>query len=218
MGYNEQQMNASINKVTEFVRSLMFSLAKGLNAISGGMLTPDFITWIGFLAHVPIAILIAQENNDLATLLLIVFGLFDALDGALAKVQHKASSAGMVLDATTDRMKEVMVYAGAAYALSVGDKPETAFWAVLACGASLCVSYVKAKGETAVKAKGLSPNEINRLFSDGIFRFQVRMLLLIIGLLGDQLVLALAAIAIGSTLTAFGRLFAIRKKLRDVQS
>lgn len=209
-------MNALIDKVTEFVRLLMFSLAKGLNAISGGRLTPNFITWTGFLAHVPIALLIAQEDNELAVLLLIIFGLFDVLDGALAKVQHKASAAGMVLDATTDRMKEVMLYAGAGYALSVSDRPETAFWAVLACGASLCVSYVKAKGETAVKDRRLSPNQVNRLFSDGIFRFQVRMLLLIVGLLSDQLVLALAVIAIGSTLTALGRLFTIQKKLRDV--
>lgn len=211
-------MNTLIDKLTEIVRSFMIQVARALNAATAGKITPNFITWAGFLAHVPIALLIAQEDYDLAVLLLIIFGLFDALDGALAKIQHKASSAGMVLDATTDRMKEVMLYAGAGYALSVSDKPETAFWAVLACGASLCVSYVKAKGETAVKNRSLSPNQINRLFSDGIFRFQVRMLLLIAGLLSDQLVLALAVIAIGSTLTAFGRLFAIQKKLRDVQS
>lgn len=209
-------MNGLINAVTEAVRGLMFQIAKFLNFITAGKITPNFVTWVGFLAHIPIALLLAQENNDLACALIIVFGLFDALDGAVAKVQNKASSAGMVLDATTDRMKEVMIYAGVAYALSVNDNPETAFWAVLACGASLCVSYVKAKGETAIKDKHLSPNEINRIFSDGIFRFQVRMIILIAGLLTDEVVLALILITAGSINTAFRRLFAIQKKLKNV--
>ncbi len=211
-------MNAALDLVTNAVRSLMFRLAKILNTVSGGKLSPNFITWLGFLMHVPIAWLIAFEKNELAAVLLVVFGLFDALDGALAKVQNKASDAGMVLDATTDRMKEVLLYTGAAFAITAGDQPRMAAWAVAACGASLCVSYVKAKGETALKASKLTPNEINRLFSDGFFRFQVRMLFLIVGLLSDQLVLALVVIAIGSALTAFSRLFTIQKKLRNVQN
>lgn len=203
-----------IDLVTNVVRGLMYKLAKVLNKISGGKLSPNAITWFGLIMHVPIAILISGGKNELAALLLVIFGLFDALDGALAKVQNKASNAGMLLDASTDRMKEVMLYTGAAYAISVSDQPSMAAWAVVACGASLCVSYIKAKGETAVKDAHLTPNEINRLFSDGILRFQVRMLLLVIGLASNRLVLAVIVIAVCSALTAFGRLIKISRKLR----
>lgn len=207
-------MNALIDVLTNAVRGFMFALAKALHRLSRGKLTPNMVTILGLLMHVPIAVLIANgDKNILAAVLLVVFGLFDALDGALAKVQNRTSSAGMLLDASTDRMKEVMLYIGAAYVISVSSEPTMAAWAVAACGASLCVSYVKAKGETAVKDAGLTPNEINRVFSDGIFRFQVRMLILIIGLLSSQLLPAVMLIAVASTFTAVGRLIKISRKL-----
>jgi phosphatidylglycerophosphate synthase len=167
----------------------------------------------GFAMHIPIAYLIAVEQNYWAAGLLVVFGLFDALDGELARLQGKASSAGMVLDASTDRMKEVLLYTGATYALASSAHPKHAVWAVAACGASLCVSYVKAKGETAVQDSKLTPNQINRLFADGLMRFEIRMLVLVVGLLADQLAAAVAIVAVSATLTAFSRLQRITHKL-----
>ena len=77
----------------------------------------------------------------------------------------------------------------------------------------MCVSYIKAKGETAVKDNHLTANEINRLFSDGIFRYQVRMTILILGLLSAMLVQAVILIAVGSTITVVGRLYGITRRL-----
>lgn len=206
-------MNSLIDMVTNAVRSFMFKLAKLLNSLTGGKLSPNVITIFGLLMHIPIAYLVAMQQNSLAAVLLIVFGLFDVLDGAMAKVQKKTSNAGMLLDASTDRMKEVMLYTGAAYSFVAVGRPYMTVWAVVACGASLCVSYIKAKGETAVKDSNLSPNEINRLFSDGIFRFQVRMLVFLLGLLSGRVILAVVVIAICSTLTALERLIKISRKL-----
>lgn len=143
---------------------------------------------------------------------MVVFGLFDSLDGALARLQKNASSRGMLLDASTDRMKEVLLYSGAAYYVA-SVAPTMTFWAVLACGASICVSYIKAKGETAVAKSDLTPNEVNRLFQAGIFRFEVRMAILVIGLLANQIVATLILIAITSTYTAIERLVLISRKL-----
>jgi phosphatidylglycerophosphate synthase len=198
------------------VRRLMKVIARGLHQLSGGRLTPNMITISALLAHIPIAYLIAYEKNELAAALLLVFGLFDALDGELARLQKRSSDAGMVLDASTDRFKEVLLYSGAAYALASGLHPKQAVWAVAACGASLCVSYVKAKGETAIKDRQLNSLEVNRLFADGLLRFEIRMALLIIGLAIDQLALVLIAITIGATLTAIGRLWRITRRLGRV--
>jgi len=203
----------SIDSVRELIKSGMVHVAKGLDSLSGGKLSPNMITLFGFAMHIPIAYLIATEQNYWAAGLLVVFGMFDALDGALARLQGKASSAGMVLDASTDRMKEVLLYTGAAYALVDSSNPHFAVWAVAACGASLCVSYVKAKGETAVRDSKLTPNQINRLFAVGLMRFEIRMLVLVVGLLTNQLGYAVVIIAITSTLTAVSRLIRITNKL-----
>jgi len=202
-----------ISVIRDMVRNLIFQLAKKLNKITAGNITPNSVTYTSLLAHFPIAVLIALEYNIIGGVLLIIFGLFDSLDGALARIQKKASDKGMLLDASTDRMKEILLYCGAAYALINNGNPNYAVWAVGACGASLLVSYIKAKGETAIAGKKLTANEVNRAFADGIMRFEVRMAVLILALFTGQLKYAVVFIAITSTFTAIGRLISISNKL-----
>lgn len=202
-----------ISVIRDIVRNIIFQFAKKLNKITDGNVTPNSVTYTSLLFHIPIAVLIGLEYNLLGAVLLIVFGLFDSLDGALARIQKKANDKGMLLDASTDRMKEVLLYSGAAYALINSGDPNYAVWAVGACGASLLVSYIKAKGETAIAGKKLSANEINKVFNDGIMRFEIRMAVLIIGLFTNQLKYAVVFIAITSTFTAIGRLITISRRL-----
>lgn len=191
----------------------MHRVARALNRVTDGKLTPNGVTIIGVLMHIPIAWLIAIESNIWAGILLIIFGLFDTLDGELARLQKRASNTGMLLDASTDRFKEVLLYIGVAYALAQTDTPSLAAWAVAACGASLSVSYVKAKGELAVKDSGLSANQINRLFQDGLLRYEVRMGILVVGLFSGWITAATIIIAVLSTYTALDRLIKISKKI-----
>ena len=206
-------VNAFLDGCRKVVRVWMKHIARTLNSVSGGKITPNAVTITGLLAHLPIAYLIGTGHFWWAAVLLTIFGLFDALDGELARLQKKAGNAGMLLDATTDRMKEVLLYCGVAYSLIQGPNPNYAVWAVAACGASLCVSYVKAKGETAVSGGKLTPNEINRIFQDGLFRFEIRMTILIVGLIFSHLAAAVVIIAIASTYTAFERLIKITRQL-----
>lgn len=207
-------INTFLDMCRAIVKTWMRHIARALNTLSGGKLSPNTVTIVGLVAHLPIAWLIATNHYWWAAATLVIFGLFDALDGELARLQNRASSAGMLLDASTDRMKETALYCGAAFSLINTARPVFAVWAVAACGASLCVSYVKAKGETAVSGGKLTPNEINRLFQDGLLRFEIRMSILVIGLLSGRLALAIVLIAIFSTITAFERLIKITYKLR----
>ncbi len=193
----------------------MRRVARWLNTVTRGRLHPDTVTIVGFLMHIPIAILIAlQHYQVVAAMLLIIFGLFDTLDGELARLQVKASARGMLLDASTDRMKEVLLYTGITYALVLGKHPAMAVWATAACGVSLCVSYVKAKGEAAVAAgKPIPHATLNKLFKDGLLTFELRMAVLVIGLIANQLVVAVAGIALLGGFTALQRLGRISRAL-----
>lgn len=197
------------------VRGIMDHVARALNHMSGGHLHPNVVTIIGLIMHLPIAWFIAFGDNYIAAGLLIVFGLFDTLDGSLARLQNRASNTGMLLDATTDRFKEVILYSGVGYALASTDTPTLSMWAVIACGASLSVSYVKAKGELAVKDTSLTANQINRLFQDGLLRFEVRMAILVIGLITHELLGATVIVACLSVYTALTRLVSISTRLRE---
>ena len=205
-----------MENIKQFVRTGMRSFARLLNAISGSRITPNGITWFGFLMHIPIAYLIATGHPWRAAALLVVFGLFDTLDGELARLQGRVSDFGGLLDATTDRLKEVLLYSGIAYFfISYGtlDWRKYAAVAVAACGASICVSFVKSKGETIVAAqkKKLAYAELNKLFGGGLFPFEVRMTILVLGLVFGYLPQAVVLIAVGSTLTVFQRLYRISK-------
>lgn len=190
-------------------------VARILNAASGGVITPNGITIFGMLMHVPIAALIATNHLVWAAVLLVVFGLFDVLDGELARLQNRASVRGMLLDASTDRIKEAMLYTGVAYVLAVGPHPATASLAAAAVGASISVSYVKAKGEAAVASSGkkIHHDTLNHMFADGVMSFEVRIVVLLAGLLTGLLAWATAVVAVGAAFTVLQRLVRISRKI-----
>jgi len=193
----------------------MRRIAHLLNKLTRGKLSPDAITVIGCIMHIPIAVLIGLQHYTItAAILLFVFGLFDTLDGELARLQKRESDIGGFLDASTDRMKEVMLYTGIAYALVQSAHPKYAVLAVAACGASLCVSYVKSKGETIIATKkSMKYTDANRVFKDGFLTFELRIFLLIVGLLVNQLAIITAIIAVLASYTALQRLVRISKAL-----
>jgi phosphatidylglycerophosphate synthase len=186
-----------------------------LNRRFGKRLTPAAVTWTGLAAHAPIAYLIAENHLLPAGFLLAFFGLFDTLDGALARVQHTDSPKGMFLDASTDRLKEIILYVGFTV-LFVRSYPDwAAVAAVLACGLSLGVSYVKAKGEAAISAMpgAVDHQALNRIFGEGIGSFEVRITLLIIGCLFGIPDLAVAAVASVALFTLIGRFKKVMRAL-----
>ena len=208
-------MKAAIDVVRQAIIRVVRVLARWLNGITGGKLNPNAVTIFGLIMHLPIAVLIAADYWIAAGLLLIFFGLFDKLDGELARLQNRVTNNGGFLDASTDRMKEVILYSAVAYWLALSETPALAAWAVAACGASLCVSYVKAKGEAVIAASGkkLPYPVLNKLFADGLLPFELRIVLLIIGLLTGYLVWAVAVIAVLSAYTALERMANISKAL-----
>lgn len=180
------------------IRSLIDQIAIVLNRVSNGRVTPDMVTWVGFLMHFAIGYYIVIGQLVTGAILLIIFGLFDALDGSLARLQNKASSRGMFLDAVTDRFKEVIVYASIAWYLPAGSNGQ--ILCVVACGMALSISYVKAKGESAIATlkTNAQHQEINRMFHDGIAAFEVRIFVICVGLLTGQIVVAIALlVAVG---------------------
>lgn len=208
-------MKRTIEVIRQAIRRVVRVIARGLNTLSRGKLHPNTVTIFGLFMHIPIVFLILADYWIWAGVSLIFFGLFDTLDGELARVQDRVTNNGGFLDAATDRMKEVILYSGIAYWYALTDTPALAAWAVAACGASICVSYVKAKGEAVIATSGkkLSYTTLNKLFADGLVPFEIRMVLLIAGLLSGYLIWAVAVIAVLATYTAIQRMTLIGKAL-----
>lgn len=208
-------MKRAIEVIRQWFRRVIRVLARWLNKLTGGKLHPNTVTIFGLAMHIPIVFLIIADYWVAAGILLFFFGLFDTLDGELAREQDRVTNNGGFLDASTDRMKEVILYTGVAYWYALSDNPALAAWAVAACGASICVSYVKAKGEAVIAASGkkFSYPVLNKLFADGLLPFEIRMFLLIVGLLSGYLIWIVAVIAVLSSYTAVQRMANIGRAL-----
>ncbi len=204
-----------MNTIRQFIRHYIRKIAKQLDYLTHSKVTPNMITLTGLGAHFFIAYFIAVNWWLLAGILLIIFGLFDTLDGELARIQKKASPGGMLLDAVTDRFKETMIYTGVGFSLATSEQPYFAVLAIFACGASLCVSYVKAKGESALitSKKDIPHARLNRIFSSGVASFEVRIAILIVCLLIGQIVAGLVILIVITTFTAVSRLLSISREL-----
>lgn len=191
----------------------MLKVARALDWATGSRVSPAFITLISLLGHFGVLVALVDEQYVLAGVLIIVFGLMDALDGALAKVQSKTSTTGMLLDASSDRAKEFLIYLGLIFVFADNQNVFGVVAATVALGGSFMVSYLRAKGETAIALAGGNQQRTHQTFAEGLMQYQVRMTVLIIGLLTGHPLIAVLVIGALSWLTALLRFIAITDHL-----
>ena len=119
---------------------------------------PNTITTLGFLATVSAGIMFFLAHVRIGGALVILGGIFDILDGQVARGSGKNSVFGSFYDSTLDRISEILVFLGI-FSLYGGGHPEfsgerpqfTEEWMVyvvaLAMSGSLMVSYTRARAE-----------------------------------------------------------------------
>lgn len=171
-------------------------------------LTPNSITWIGFFITCGAAALIVTDNNLIAGIVVLVAGLFDMLDGALARLTGRVTRFGAVLDSTLDRLSEAVLLLALIYVFA---REQQTAWIVLtgvALLGSLMISYIRARIEgLGVECKA------------GLFTRPERVILLALGLLLSgieyALVVAIGLLALFSFVTVVERLIFAWRHLKD---
>jgi len=108
----------------------------------------------------------------LTAILILLAGLCDALDGALARVSGKVTPLGGFVDSLTDRIVELLLFLG----IILGGKADPVP-TLLALALSLLVSYARCRGE----ASGISMEGV------GVGERAERILLLAVATLGYYL-------------------------------
>ncbi len=117
--------------------------------------SPDVITGFGVLMAAGCGVAIGLGQFPLAVLLLLLTGLPDAIDGAVAKAAGKAGPRGAFLDSVSDRVSDGLLFAGAGWYLAGTDSPRMALLPFGLFIAASIVSYQRAKAESlGFEAKG----------------------------------------------------------------
>ena len=118
-----------------------------IRPIAKSGVTPNMLTVFGLLLNVVTAVVIGSGYLFASGLLLLVAGVFDMADGALARVKNSASQFGDFLDATLDRLAEASVGLGLLWhALARHDDLQVGLIYAVVLG-SVMISYARARAE-----------------------------------------------------------------------
>jgi CDP-diacylglycerol--glycerol-3-phosphate 3-phosphatidyltransferase len=171
---------------------------------------PNFFTTVGLILSAVAAYILGLGHLHWGGAMILIAGLFDILDGRVARATNRVTKFGALYDSTLDRYGEVLIFFGLAYYFSRSEIMLWGFdWSTLvilsvsmALGGSVMTSYVRARAE----GLGLE-------CSVGIMQRSDRLVYLGFGALFIKftLVLALILIAIMANITAIQRLYHVWK-------
>ncbi len=181
-------------------RQLLHPLVRLLSALK---VRPDTLTILGWTLSVASAVLFGLGYANLAGVVMLLGGLFDALDGAVARESNRMSSFGAFLDSTLDRLSESTIFVGIVFYYAAMDLPYGALLAGSAMVFSLLTSYARARAE------GLGIEcEVGLLERAG--RVVILSIFSIVGLLS----VGLALVGVGALVTTAQRILHVRRATR----
>lgn len=142
-------------------------------------LTPNAVTTIGLLLNIGVAVIFifgAEKSNrgDLSFIgwggaLVLVAGLFDMLDGQVARIGNMSSTFGALYDSVLDRYSELIMFLGICYYLVSHHYFLSSLFAFIALMGSMMVSYTRARAEgLGVECKGGLMQRPERVVTIGI--------------------------------------------------
>jgi len=171
-----------------------------MGILSKSGIKPDALTFTGLVVNIGAAYVIATGHFLPGGVLVLVAGLFDLLDGALARFVKQTRKFGAILDSTIDRISEAAIFCGLLvwYMLEGSTLEVVLIFAVLI--GSFLVSYVRARAE----GLGLE-------CKIGLFTRAERVIVLAIGLMVNQIIIALLILAVFVYITVVQRLVHLRR-------
>ena len=141
-------------------------------------ISADALTILGILVAVAGAIVIGRGHMYAGFICLLLTGIPDALDGAVAKAAGTASVRGAFFDSVSDRITDSLLFSGIAWHLATEEPGRIMMLPVALMATAMLVSYQRAKAESlGFDAKG------------GIMERAERFIVLALGLLFDEILI-----------------------------
>ena len=153
-------------------------------------LNPNLLTVVGCLISLVAAAAFGLGWFATGGLLILAGGIFDRVDGVIARAHGLATRFGAFLDSTLDRLVDMALLLGVTMYYALKGEPGHVLLAGYALVASVLVSYAQARAELVVP-----------VFRVGFLERAERVLILAAGAIVGLMVPALWVVAVGSTIT-----------------
>jgi len=150
------------DKLQQLIYLVINPIVKGLIKMG---LTPNAVTLIGFALNIGVVVIFVSgveegHRGDLsyvgwAGALTLFAGLFDMLDGQVARLGNMGSRFGALFDSVLDRYSEMVLFFGICYYLIGHHYFLSSIFAFIALIGSMMVSYTRARAEgLGIESKG----------------------------------------------------------------
>ena len=136
------------------------------NNFSSLGLSPTFWSMIAFAFAILSSIFFGLSNflseqgivfpsQIFASIMLLISGFFDIVDGSVARVSKRSTSKGAFLDSNFDKISEALIFIG----IAIGGL-SSPILAMIALSTSILVSYIRARAESlGIELKGIGIGE-----------------------------------------------------------
>src|SRR5215204_5251361 len=164
---------------------------------------PDSLTATGWVLSVVAATLFALGYTKTGGAVMLLAGLFDALDGAVARESNRMSDFGAFLDSTMDRLSESAIFVGILFFYASTGHPYGVLISGIAMTFSLLTSYSRARAE----GLGLRCKV-------GLLERAGRVLILSLCAIGGFLTVGVSLVAAGALVTTIQRILHVHRATR----
>ena len=152
-----------LNRFREKIAPITSSIGNNFGSLG---LSPTFWSMIAFVFAILSGILFGLTNilnqqgwqfpwQVIASIMLLISGFFDIVDGSVARVMKKTTTRGAFLDSNFDKVSEALIFIG----IAIGGLSNPIL-AMIALSTSILVSYLRARAESLdIELKGIGIGE-----------------------------------------------------------
>jgi len=194
-------------------RSCKWLLYKIVHGLALTRISPNALTFIGLLINIVAGILFGYAHPDNqrrmflnAGLVIIGAGIFDMVDGRVARATNQVTIFGGFFDSVIDRYSDVAIFFGLLVYYARANRFFYVVMVALVMISSIMVSYTRARAESLIP-----------LCKVGFMERPERIVLIIIGALFNRMGPVLWVIAVLSTITVIHRIRYTYQVLREIE-
>jgi phosphatidylglycerophosphate synthase len=168
---------------------------------------PNMLTVVGTLISVGAGVAFATGRFVLGAVLILVGGVFDLVDGVIARHHGITTAFGAFLDSTLDRLADMAMLLGVMLHYAALGDAGTVLLGGVAMIASVLTSYAKARAEQFLPS-----------FEGGLLERGERLTILGLGAISGYMLVALWILAVAGTATVAYRFGIAHRELARLES
>jgi CDP-diacylglycerol--glycerol-3-phosphate 3-phosphatidyltransferase len=180
-----------------------------VRALALSKINPNVLTFLGLVINMVAAAFLATGSFRTAGFIIIFAGLFDMVDGRVARETNRVTRFGAFFDSVLDRYSDLGLLVGLLVYYGTINRPSYVVLTAVVMTASVMISYTRTRAENIIPTCKV-----------GFLERPERVVLLIIGALFDKMAPVLWVIAILGNLTVIHRMiftYQEAKRLEEAQ-